>query len=93
MASNWPWHDLPLNQKRPFCDPDRTLTWPWDEPKESLYIGEPMREQKNLVISGYGVEFDKVPRQGIQQKFPLEKLKKSMYSHQHFLPWTSKNKK
>ena len=26
--------------------------------KEFLYIGEPMRQQKNLVISGYRVEFD-----------------------------------
>ena len=25
--------------------------------KESLYTGEPMRQQKNLVISGYRVEF------------------------------------
>ena len=53
--------------------------------KESLYIGEPMRQQKNLVIFGYRVEFDQVPRQGIHQKFPLEKLKKSMYSQPAFL--------
>ena len=26
--------------------------------KESLYIGEPMRQQKNLVILGYRVDFD-----------------------------------
>ena len=25
--------------------------------KESLYTGEPMRQQKNLVIPGYRVEF------------------------------------
>ena len=28
------------------------------EPKESLYIGEPMRQQKNLVIAGCRVEFN-----------------------------------
>ena len=28
------------------------------EGKESLYIGEPIRQQKNLVMSGYRVEFD-----------------------------------
>ena len=26
--------------------------------KEALHIGEPMRQQKNLVISGYRAEFD-----------------------------------
>ena len=26
--------------------------------KESLYTGEPMRQQKNLVMLGYRVEFD-----------------------------------
>ena len=53
--------------------------------KESLLVGEPMRQQKNLVISGYRVEFDYISRQGIHQKFPLEKLKKSMYSQPAFL--------
>ena len=53
--------------------------------KEPLYIGEPMRQQKNLVILGYRVEFDKVSRQRIHQKFPLKKLKKSKYSQPGFL--------
>ena len=53
--------------------------------KESLYIGEPMRQQKNLVILGYRVEFDLLSRQRIRQKFPLEKLKKSKYSQPAFL--------
>ena len=63
------------------------------KPRESLYIGEPMRQQKNLVISGYRVEFDFVPRQVIHQKFPLEKLKKSMYLQPAFLTFNIKKRK
>ena len=44
-----------------------------------------MRQQKNLVILGYRVEFDWVSRQRIHQKFPLKKLKKSKYSQPGFL--------
>ena len=53
--------------------------------KESLYTGEPMRQQKNLVISGCRIEFDYVSRQRIHQKFLLQKLKKSKYSQPAFL--------
>ena len=55
------------------------------EAKGSFYIGEPMRQQKHLVILGYRVEFDKVSRQRIHQKIPLERLKKSKYSQPGFL--------
>ena len=44
--------------------------------KESLYIGEPTNDHQTTKKFGCRVEFDKVSRKGIHQKFPNEKLKK-----------------